>query len=212
LKSVYRLGKERTFPGDRLKVPRVTAVQRWSGRYVPVLTIVPDSAERESSAASLVAGVGVVDRRSCPGGNTITSAGPGDLFTVRNLGNMVPAQGHDVSIEAALEYAIEHLNISSVVVCGHPGCGAMRGLLAGPAQYRRSCGAVVIPWRVKRRFRLRQHDRHGPVLAALAAVNRHRIGRLHADNTLGWISSGAPPARSPPPPTSSPATTTQCRR
>ena len=35
LKSVDRLGKGRTFPGDRVKVPSKTGVQRWSGRYDP---------------------------------------------------------------------------------------------------------------------------------------------------------------------------------
>lgn len=73
-----------------------------------------------------------VDSRVMP--NTITSAGPGDLFTVRNMGNLIPAKGEDMAVEAALQYAIGQLNISSIVVCGHSGCGAMRGLLGeGPA-------------------------------------------------------------------------------
>lgn len=81
-----------------------------------------------------------VDSRVMP--NTITSAGPGDLFTVRNMGNFIPAKGEDVAIEAALEYGIGHLNISSIVVCGHSGCGAMRGLLSGAAETK----DVVAQW------------------------------------------------------------------
>ncbi|WP_374197828.1 SulP family inorganic anion transporter [Rhodococcus sp. BP-332] len=69
-----------------------------------------------------------VDSRVLP--NTITSAGPGDLFTVRNMGNLIPVGDPDTSLEAALEYGVNTLAISSVVVCGHSGCGAMRGLLA----------------------------------------------------------------------------------
>lgn len=72
-----------------------------------------------------------VDSRVMP--NTITSAGPGDLFTVRNMGNLIPAKGEDVAIEAALAYGMGNLNISSIVVCGHSGCGAMRGLINGAA-------------------------------------------------------------------------------
>ena len=71
-----------------------------------------------------------VDSRVMP--NTITSSGPGDLFTVRNMGNMIPAQGQDTSVEASLAYGVDVLGTSSVVVCGHSGCGAMRAILAGP--------------------------------------------------------------------------------
>jgi carbonic anhydrase len=70
------------------------------------------------------------DSRLVP--NLITSSGPGDLFTVRNVGNVVGDDGRDASIEAALEFALNELSVESILVCGHSGCGAMTALWADP--------------------------------------------------------------------------------
>ncbi len=63
----------------------------------------------------------------------LTGSQPGDLFVVRNVGNMVPVFGNGtVSSEAAaIEYAVETLQVGHVVICGHTDCGAMRAIVDG---------------------------------------------------------------------------------
>jgi carbonic anhydrase len=62
--------------------------------------------------------------------NLITQAGPGDLFVIRNAGNIVPPHGSANGGEgAAIEYAVHALGINQIIVCGHSHCGAMKGLL-----------------------------------------------------------------------------------
>src|SRR5688500_2269130 len=64
--------------------------------------------------------------------NLITQTEPGELFIVRNAGNIVPPhQPAPGGEEATIEFAIAALGIKDVIVCGHTRCGAMRGLL-GP--------------------------------------------------------------------------------
>lgn len=61
----------------------------------------------------------------------ITQVEPGELFVLRNPGNMVPPQGTDPSAEAAgIEYALVALKVRDIVICGHSHCGAIKGLLA----------------------------------------------------------------------------------
>jgi carbonic anhydrase len=60
----------------------------------------------------------------------ITQTEVGELFIIRNAGNMIPPYGAANGGEgASLEYAIAALNIEEVIVCGHSNCGAMKGLL-----------------------------------------------------------------------------------
>jgi carbonic anhydrase len=62
--------------------------------------------------------------------NLITQAQVGELFVIRNAGNMIPPYGATNGGEgAAMEYAVEALAIEEIIVCGHSHCGAMKGLL-----------------------------------------------------------------------------------
>ena len=69
------------------------------------------------------------DSRIVP--DLITQADPGDLFVLRNAGNIVPTfSGSDSGAEAAaIEYAIRGLGIQDIIICGHTHCGAMHALL-----------------------------------------------------------------------------------
>lgn len=68
--------------------------------------------------------IGCSDSRVLP--ERITSSQPGDIFVQRNIGNIVPI--HDWNFATVLEYALVHLKVSDIVVCGHADCGAMKAL------------------------------------------------------------------------------------
>jgi carbonic anhydrase len=60
----------------------------------------------------------------------LTQTEPGELFILRNAGNIVPAYGSIVGGEAGtIEFAVCVLKIKNIIVCGHSHCGAMQGLL-----------------------------------------------------------------------------------
>lgn len=62
--------------------------------------------------------------------NLITQAGPGELFVLRNIGNIIPPYGATNGGEGAvIEYAVQALGIQQIIICGHSHCGAMKGLL-----------------------------------------------------------------------------------
>lgn len=60
----------------------------------------------------------------------ITQTNPGELFVIRNAGNIVPRPGvNELSVEASIQFAVEILNVSQIVVCGHSHCGAVGALM-----------------------------------------------------------------------------------
>jgi len=101
-------------------------------------TMLPQYARRFRELASAQAPdalfITCSDSRVVP--DLLASTHPGDLFTMRNVGNLVPpatAEGistGDLSEASAIEYAVLALKVANIVVCGHSECGAMKAMLA----------------------------------------------------------------------------------
>ena len=86
------------------------------------------------------------DSRAAP--ETIFDCGPGELFVVRNVANMVPPYEPDSQFHAtsaALEYAVQVLKIRDIVVMGHGRCGGIQAAL-DPAMEPLSPGDFIGRW------------------------------------------------------------------
>ena len=73
--------------------------------------------------------IGCSDSRVIP--SLIMGTKPGELFVIRNIGNFVPPYSPDDDYHgtaAAIEYAVNILNVEDIIVCGHTHCGACESL------------------------------------------------------------------------------------
>lgn len=117
------------------------------------------------------------DSRIVP--HLVTNTGPGDIFVLRNAGNMLPEPGVGSSEEASIEYGIDVLEIPHLIVCGHTHCGAMKGLLSGvelPAvtEWLKASGDV----------RARAADRHDAESPLIAAIEENVLVQLERARRL----------------------------
>ena len=99
-------------------------------RYPSEAAVYQNLAEKGQSPRTMV--IGCCDSRVDP--SAIFNAGPGQLFVLRNVANLVPPyEPHSdyAGTSAALEFAVTGLNVENIVVMGHGRCGGIRAFLDG---------------------------------------------------------------------------------
>ncbi|OGT96735.1 MAG: carbonic anhydrase [Geobacteraceae bacterium GWB2_52_12] len=153
----------------------------------------PDSAHYEllkqgQSPKSMI--IGCSDSRVDPA--ILTNCAPGDIFTVRNVANLVPPcedNGYLHGVSAALEFAVCHLMVEHIIVLGHSQCGGISALMKG------SCGckgsgfisrwmSIAQPARDRVLAELPDKD---PVLQQRAAEQASVLLSLENLHTFTWI-------------------------
>ncbi len=115
--------------------------------------------------------IGCSDSRIVP--NLITKTLPGELFMVRNIANIVPVYRQSeefLSTTSAIEYAVQVLNVSTIIVCGHSNCGGCSTLFVDESSLK--------------------HIPHTRKWLELSKIVREKIDRLHiADSSMReWLS------------------------
>jgi len=127
-----------TIPADLLAGYRRFRAGRYQQEVARYLSL-----EKDQAPKTMI--IGCADSRVDPA--TIFSAGPGELFVVRNVAALAPpyeeTRGfHGTS--AAVEYAVEHLGVSNIVVMGHSYCGGVKAAL--DAINEQPLGRFIRPW------------------------------------------------------------------
>src|ERR1700678_3365187 len=113
------------------------------------------------------------DSRVVP--DLLVSTDPGDLFVMRNVGNMVPpatpdgASTGDLSEASAIEFAVLVLRVPAIVVCGHSECGAMKAALTRKPMLETPNLARWLHHATSAAFRLEQE---GPLDSQLSPHNQ----------------------------------------
>src|SRR5689334_9868584 len=126
----------------------------------------------------------------------IFSAGPGELFVVRNVANLVPPYMPDAAFHgtsAAVEFGVRVLGVRDLVVMGHALCGGVQGLLNGvpPAAGDFVAGWITIAARA-REVALRCDDPE-----ARQEAGEHEAVRISLDNlmTFPWVAEAVAAGR-----------------
>ncbi|HWP01535.1 MAG TPA: carbonic anhydrase [Methylococcus sp.] len=124
--------------------------------------------------------------------NLITQTEPGELFILRNAGNLVPPYGAVMGGEAAtIEFTVAGLGVKDIIVCGHSHCGAMKGLLEPPPA--RDFPALT-QWlshaeSTRRIVRDKYADREGPSLLNVT-IQENVLAQLENLRTHPVVASG----------------------
>lgn len=124
--------------------------------------------------------------------NLLTQTDPGDLFILRNAGNIIPPYGTGAASESAtVEYAVSVLGVRDIIVCGHTHCGAMQALM-NPAQVAQL--PAVADWlrcaETTRRVALNGSAPDDPAAALLALIERNVLVQLDNLRTHPAVAAG----------------------
>lgn len=136
-----------------------------NGRYAEDAALYRQLGERGQRPETLV--VACCDSRVDPA--TIFSMGPGQLFVLRNIANLIPAWMPDyeeISTSAAIEFAVHVLNVRQILVLGHGDCGGVKAALA------ESEGGALPD------SRMPHLDRWIHPVTALCREHRHRLAEM----------------------------------
>ncbi|WP_420894284.1 carbonic anhydrase [Vandammella animalimorsus] len=163
--------------------------------------------------------IGCCDSRVDPA--ILLDCDPGDIFTMRNVANLVPPPRGDIGpqgVLAAIQFAVEDLLVERVIVLGHSGCGGIRALMQGrgqapqPTDFVGSWMAIAEPARERVLQQLPEasdEERHRACEQASIIISLQNLQRLPAvqrrteEGTLslhGWyfdLASGSLSAYSP---------------
>jgi carbonic anhydrase len=99
-----------------------------SGRYVREQERYKQLAASGQNPSTMI--IACCDSRAAP--ETVFNAGPGELFVLRNVANLVPRYEPDANLHgtsAAVEFAVKHLEIKDLIIMGHGRCGGIHAAL-----------------------------------------------------------------------------------
>lgn len=124
--------------------------------------------------------------------NLITQTQPGELFVIRNAGNIVPPHGRDVGGEAAtIEYAVAALKVKEIIVCGHTHCGAMDAVINRHTLAELPCVAAWLSHADATERIIRQHYQHLEGNALInATVQENVLVQLEHIRTQPVVAAG----------------------
>ena len=130
------------------------------------------------------------DSRVVP--DLFTQSEPGELFVIRNAGNIVPPFSHQPGgVTATIEFAVVALGVKHIIVCGHTDCGAMKGLLH-PENLKDSMPTVA-SWlsraETTRRLVLENYDTTDEAELIEAMISENVLVQLHNLETHPSVAS-----------------------
>ena len=166
--------------------------------YPERVKLFKDLASQQSPRALFIS---CSDSRLVP--ELVTQREPGDLFVIRNAGNIVPSYGPEPGgVSASVEYAVAALQVSDIVICGHSDCGAMTAIATCKCLDHMPAVAGWLRYADSARVVNEARNHFGPqakveamvrenVIAQLANIQTHPSVRLALEEgrvTLhGWI-------------------------